>query len=221
MGDAREAHWLTRQSLRGRAVSGPVSEPRTHANQTRPTTHMQPAADCGQRECSSDPPRLQPTSLSLPTSKSTSPALSIISQQSSVASRQSPPHTPHTPHTHHTPPSTSGRTQVAGPGARAWCLDPGSLLDPDWDLGRLKIGTANTSQRLSKCTQSQSEFACNISFVGCCRPIATTLPSQHITARLDLYASSQPLSKPSPIPHPPSPCPPRTALRVARPNRLL
>lgn len=49
----------------------------------------------------------------------------------------------------------------------------------DLDLGRLEIGVANTSQFLAECTQSQSDFSCNISLVGCCPPIATTLPPQH------------------------------------------
>lgn len=84
-------------------------------------------------------------------------------------------------------------------------------------MGRLEIGTANTSQFLSECTQSQSEFACHISFVGCYRPIATTLPSQNIAARLDLCACSQHLCQNLA----PPPCPPRIALRVVRPNRLL
>lgn len=158
-----------------------MSEPRTHANQTRPTTHMQPAADCGQQTAVVTHPASNP---------SKSPTrLPVISHQPTT-----------TPPLH---PSTTGRTQVAVwscPDARAWCLGPDSLLDLDWDLdlGRLKIGTANTGQLLSKCTQSQSEFAWDISFVGCRRPIATTLPWQNMAARLDLYASSQLLSKPSP-----------------------
>ena len=191
MGDAREAHWLTRKSLRGQGVSGPVSEPRTHANQTRPTTQMQPAADCGQTAVATHLLRVAP-----------------VSHQSSVINRRVVSYY-HPPTLH--PLHTTGRTQVAGPGARALCLDPGFALGPghwnfdlDLDLGRLKIGTANTSQFLSECTQSQSDFSCNISLVGCCPPIATTLPQQNMSARLDLYtthASTQPLSKPSPFPH--------------------
>lgn len=91
-----------------------------------PTTHMQPAADCGQQCCSSDPTP-PPTSACLrgrsrycvPTSRSSPPAC-----QSSV----------NQPVVSHDDPSTTGRTHVAGPDARAWCLDPGSLLDLDLAL---------------------------------------------------------------------------------------
>lgn len=159
------------KSLRGRAVSSSVSEPRTHANQTGPTTHMQPAAVA--THPASPPARLQPL-----TSQPLQP--SPVNHQSSATT------------------TLLRQNSIAGADARAWCLDPDTLLDLSWDmnLGRLQIGTANTSQFLSECTQSQSESAWDISFVGCRQPIATTQSPRPsiatITARLDLTCTLRP-----------------------------
>lgn len=92
-----------------------------------------------------------------------------------------------------------------------------------WDLGRLKIGTANTSQVLSECTQSQSEFACThqlrrLSPANRDHPAIAEHRGLGLTCMLQLSLSVKTfLFPPSPLP----PCPPRTVLRVVCPNRLL
>jgi len=105
------------KSLRGQGVSGPVSETRTHANQTRPTTHMQPAADCGQTavvtHSASNPP--------------TSPK--VDARQSSVIRRYHPPLPAELELPGCLPACPDTRT------LELLCSDPGLLLGPMLELG--------------------------------------------------------------------------------------
>lgn len=127
-----------------------------------PPPTCSPAADCGPEDCSSDP---------------TPPP----TRRSPPASHQSV--TTNTTTTNTTHPSTTGRTQGAGPGAQAWCLDPGLALGPGlgtWADSRLALPTP--ARFCQSALNLSPNSPAHISFVGCRRPIATTLPSQNIAA---------------------------------------